>query len=193
MRKGDESRQRLIQCAAELFWRNGYVATGIQEILKETGLPKGSFYFYFKSKDELAVAVTSYYQELILQRLQELAQGRSWEAFIEKAFAFLMDNTEAGRFEGCPFAVLGMETACSKPEIAAAFMEKLWQFQKLFCDVLQQSGIPMYHAKVLSERILAVYQGEFLLGRISGDISYMKKARTHMLEMYREYREVYQI
>ena len=50
MRKGDESRQRLIRCAAELFWRNGYAATGIQEILKETGLPKGSFYFYFKSQ-----------------------------------------------------------------------------------------------------------------------------------------------
>ena len=55
MKKGEESRQRLIECAAELFWKNGYSATGISEILKQTGLPKGSFYFYFKSKDELAV------------------------------------------------------------------------------------------------------------------------------------------
>ena len=44
MKKGEESRQRLIECAAELFWKNGYSVTGISEILKQTGLPKGSFY-----------------------------------------------------------------------------------------------------------------------------------------------------
>ena len=60
MKKGEESRQRLIECAAELFWKNGYSATGISEILKQTDLPKGSFYFYFKSKDDLATAVTEY-------------------------------------------------------------------------------------------------------------------------------------
>ena len=63
MKKGKESRQHLIECAAELFWKNGYSATGISEILKQTGLPKGSFYFYFKSKDDLATAVTEYYQK----------------------------------------------------------------------------------------------------------------------------------
>ena len=62
MTKGEESRQRLIKCAAELFWKNGYSATGISQILQQTGLPKGSFYFYFKSKDELAIAVAAYYQ-----------------------------------------------------------------------------------------------------------------------------------
>ena len=40
MTKGEESRQRLIKCAAELFWKNGYSATGISQILRQTGLPK---------------------------------------------------------------------------------------------------------------------------------------------------------
>ena len=39
MKKGEESRQRLIECAAKLFWKNGYSATGISEILKQTDLP----------------------------------------------------------------------------------------------------------------------------------------------------------
>ena len=39
MKKGEESRQRLIECAAELFWKNGYSTTGISEILKQTDLP----------------------------------------------------------------------------------------------------------------------------------------------------------
>ena len=50
MKKGEESRQRLIECAAELFWKNGYSTTGISEILKQTDLPKGSFIFISKAR-----------------------------------------------------------------------------------------------------------------------------------------------
>ena len=77
MKKGEESRQRLIECAAELFWKNGYSATGISEILKQTDLPKGSFYFYFKSKDDLATAVTEYYQKILLEQFQNSSAAHS--------------------------------------------------------------------------------------------------------------------
>ena len=188
MKKGEESRQRLIECAAELFWKNGYSATGISEILKQTGLPKGSFYFYFKSKDELAVAVTEYYQKILLEYFQNISIGNNWESFIEKVFDYLSGRTNGQNFAGCPYAVMGMETALSKPEVAAVFMEGLKKFENLFCNVLIYSGVPQNHAEILSKRLLSVYQGELLLGRISGDISYLENARKNMIEMYREYR-----
>ena len=50
MKKGEESRQRLIECAAELFWKNEYSATGISEILKQTDLPKMIFLFLFQKQ-----------------------------------------------------------------------------------------------------------------------------------------------
>ena len=78
MRKGEESKQRLIRCAAELFWKNGYAATGVSEILTAAKLPKGSFYFYFKSKEDLGVAVISYYQSVLLEKMRELAAGRDF-------------------------------------------------------------------------------------------------------------------
>ena len=46
MKKGEASRAKLVACAAELFWRQGYNATGLAEILQAADLPKGSFYFY---------------------------------------------------------------------------------------------------------------------------------------------------
>lgn len=193
MTKGEESRQRLIKCAAELFWKNGYSATGISQILQQTGLPKGSFYFYFKSKDELAVAVTVYYQELLLDHFQSIAQGKDWESFVEEVFNFLSARTTRHNFTGCPYAVMGMETALSKPNIASAFMDGLKKLANLFCDVLLYSGLTQNHAEVLSERMLSVYQGELLLGRISGDISYLENARENMIEIYREYRIYYGI
>ena len=62
------------------------------------------------------------------------------------------------------------------------------KFENLFCNVLIYSGVPQNHAEILSKRLLSVYQGELLLGRISGDISYLENARKNMIEMYREYR-----
>ena len=188
MKKGEESRQRLILCAAELFWKNGYSATGISEILKQAELPKGSFYFYFKSKDELAVAVTGYYQGLLLEYFQSIAQGKDWESFVEEVFDFLSAKTTGQSFSGCPYAVMGMETALSKPNIAAAFMDGLKKLASLFCDVLLYSGLSQNYAEILSERMLSVYQGEFLLGRISGDISHLENARKNMIEIYKEYK-----
>ena len=73
MKKGEESRQRLIECAAELFWKNGYSATGISEILKQTDLPKGSFYFYFKSKDDIYLAVVESELDILSDMMKRVA------------------------------------------------------------------------------------------------------------------------
>lgn len=188
MKKGEESRQRLVECAAELFWKNGYSATGISEILKQTGLPKGSFYFYFKSKDDLAAAVTEYYQKILLEQFQKSSHGNDWEHFIEKIFDYLSERTNRQTFVGCPYAVMGMETALSKPAVAAAFMDGLKKFEQIFLEVLLYSGLSQDHAKILSKRMFSIYQGELLLGRISGNISYLENARKNMIETYREYR-----
>ena len=193
MKKGEESRQRLIECAAELFWENGYSATGISEILKQTGLPKGSFYFYFKSKDDLASAVTEYYQKILLEQFQSSSQGNDWESFIEEIFDYLSVRTSGQTFAGCPYAVMGMETALSKPAVASVFMEKLKKFEQIFQKVLLYSGLPQNHAAILSRRMLSIYQGYLLLGRINGDLSYLKNAEKNMIEMYREYRSYHGI
>ena len=193
MKKGEESRQRLIECAAELFWKNGYSATGINEILKQTGLPKGSFYFYFKNKDDLASAVTEYYQKILLEQFQSSSQGNDWESFIEEIFDYLSVRTSGQTFAGCPYAVMGMETALSKPAVASVFMEKLKKFEQIFQKVLLYSGLPQDHAAILSRRMLSIYQGYLLLGRINGDLSYLKNAEKNMIEMYREYRSYHGI
>ena len=193
MKKGEESRQRLIECAAELFWKNGYSATGINEILKQTGLPKGSFYFYFKSKDDLASAVTEYYQKILLEQFQSSSQGNDWERFIEEIFDYLSVRTSGQTFAGCPYAVMGMETALSKPAVASVFMEGLKKLEQIFQKVLLYSGLPQDHAAILSQRMLSIYQGYLLLGRINGDLSYLKNAEKNMIEMYREYRSYHGI
>ena len=192
MKKGEESRQRLIECAAKLFWKNGYSATGISEILRQTDLPKGSFYFYFKSKDDLA-AVTEYYQKILLEQFQNSSQKNNWKSFIEEIFDFLSERTNGHTFAGCPYAVMGMETALSKPALASVFMEGLKKIEQIFQEVLLYSGLPPEHAKILSQRMLSIYQGYLLIGRINDNTSCLKNARKNMIEVYWEYRSYHGI
>ena len=86
-----------------------------------------------------------------------------------------------------------MELALQRPEIAKSYMDGLKQFQALFRSVLLQSGLSQPHADALSERLIAVYQGNLLLGRISQECGYLACAKESMLQMYKEYRAVYGI
>ena len=67
---------RLTQAGRDLFSRQGYNATGIQQITDHAGVPKGSFYNHFESKEVFAVAIIEQYAE----HLQ-----RSWEAMMAAA------------------------------------------------------------------------------------------------------------
>ena len=71
MKKGEASKAKIVEAAGELFWKQGYAATGIRDILDATGLPKGSFYFYFKSKSDVAREVIGYYSRVIIDVLKD--------------------------------------------------------------------------------------------------------------------------
>lgn len=57
MRKGEESKKKIIDAAEKLFSENGYQATSIQDVLDVLGISKGGFYHYFETKMDLLAAV----------------------------------------------------------------------------------------------------------------------------------------
>jgi TetR/AcrR family transcriptional repressor of nem operon len=56
MAKTPDTRERLLQTAADLIWTSSYHATGVDKICEAAGVNKGSFYHHFASKEELAIA-----------------------------------------------------------------------------------------------------------------------------------------
>ena len=55
-KKGQETKERIIQAARHLFHDRGYANTSIEDICNESGVRRGNLYFYFDSKEELAYA-----------------------------------------------------------------------------------------------------------------------------------------
>jgi len=67
-------RKQIITAAMKLFAQKGYHATSMQEIAENSGLAKGSLYNYFKSKEEIAMSIFSYYYDLLFEKISKIAE-----------------------------------------------------------------------------------------------------------------------
>ena len=84
------TRDRLIEAGLLLMRRHGYGATGLQEILDLTSIPKGSFYHHFSSKEVFAAAVIERYDALADQRCQRVL-GNTRQAPLKRLRRYFED------------------------------------------------------------------------------------------------------
>ena len=185
-KKGEQSKQNIIECAAELFLQNGYNATGINDILKITGLPKGSFYFHFASKKDLAIQVSIYFEEKFCGWIEKTAAQKKWPAFITDLIADMIKGAENNMNYGCPFAVLGLEIAFSEPEISTHYYQSMHHLISIFTSVLKFSGVSDEKLDKLSNRAFAIYEGYLLYYRVGKEISALKRMKKDLIELYEE-------
>ena len=108
------TREEIIRKGAELIHAQGFNATGIQQILHAVGIPKGSFYFYFKSKEDFGLAIIDYFNTAIngIFKLYLGDKNISPMRRMDKLFdffeaAFQKKNSACG----CPIGNLSLELA----------------------------------------------------------------------------------
>lgn len=191
MKKGEASKARLVAGAAELFWRQGYNATGLSEILQVAHLPKGSFYFYFEGKRDLAAAVIEYYRRIVSDDMKRLAEGRDWREFVHALTQKHMTSAAEGEHNGCPFAVMGMELALSEPEVAGLYATALDEARQIMAEVLERSGLNHEDAGALSSLELTIFEGKLLLFRISADAAHLEAMGREMIQVYEQWEARY--
>lgn len=107
-----ETREALIRCGTELLTEKGFNSTGIDEVLKRVGVPKGSFYHYFESKDDFGLAVIDNYAAYFARKLDRwlLAEGRAPLARIADFVADARGGMARFDFRrGCLIGNLGQE------------------------------------------------------------------------------------
>ncbi len=181
MTKGELSKKKIIEAAGDLFWKNGYTKTGISEILKVTGLPKGSFYFYFKKKSDVAKAVIQYYGSRILDLLRAIAKASdSWDSFCDSFLHIYQEELADKQYYGCPLAVVGMEIAFQEEELVKCYYEAMEEVKKIFMQVLQKDGIAEEKLEDAAAFCLAVYEGNLVLYRLSKDQSLLLRMNAQL-------------
>jgi TetR/AcrR family transcriptional repressor of nem operon len=108
----EDTKQRILNNGAKLVHSKGFVNTGIQEILDASSVPKGSFYFYFKSKDDFGQALVGHYSKFI-SALFEKYLGDTNHPPLERLQRFFEDSCKfyagANFSSGCPIGNLSQE------------------------------------------------------------------------------------
>ncbi len=112
MARSKSTRERIIKGALYLFWLQGYAATGIAEILKRAKANPGSFYYFFKTKEELLLAVLELYVRSLGPVVVEPVFSQI-EDPVERVFGILdfyrRNLIATGCSYGCPIGRLALE------------------------------------------------------------------------------------
>ncbi|NML41942.1 TetR/AcrR family transcriptional regulator [Chitinophaga sp. G-6-1-13] len=102
--KSSDPRQRLLDTATDLFYRQGYHATGINQVLQEAGVARASLYLHFTSKEALLEAFLEYRHNYWFNALKTFTEKPSKpREKILAAFDFLLDINEKENYRGCAF------------------------------------------------------------------------------------------
>lgn len=138
-----EKEITIIEAAIKLYATKGFSSTSIQEIVTESGISKGAFYLYFKSKDALLIAILDYYFDRI-QRNMEVYENENlpprdkFALQLNALFSTLLENKEFIIMQSRELAVPLNE------EVKELMFRKLYEAQMFY----QHSLLAIYGANV---------------------------------------------
>ena len=94
VKSAEERRLEIIQTSERLFRENGYASTSVDAIIKEMGVAKGTFYYYFKSKEEVLAAIVDHTLDQIVAMAEQVADDPSLDALSK--MRMLLSNSHIG-------------------------------------------------------------------------------------------------
>ena len=189
MSKAQETRDKIVQQAAELFNTKGYSGASISDIMQATGLKKGGIYNHFKSKEELALFAFDYAFQCVSQRLRDAlrTQGSAKEkltAVVSTYLSYIEDPPIAG---GCPI----LNAAVESDDIHSALRDRVRQAMNSWRSLISrlvEKGIAKgeINPKVVPEEVativISTIEGAIVMSKLYRDPIHLKIAVKHLQE-----------
>jgi TetR/AcrR family transcriptional repressor of nem operon len=186
MGRTSTAKARLMDAISHLIWVGSYGATTIDDICEKAGVKKGSFYYFFQSKAELAVAaIDADWQE----RRNELDKifspvvpplGR-----FEKLAAYMYRSQKQacaamGRVLGCPLFALGAEVSTQEADLQKK-IEEILNYKRLYFEtaIRDAHAAGLIHAPDAAAKarlLFTFYQGLLTEARIRNDLEVLRDA-----------------
>ena len=187
MGRTSDAEARLIEHAARLWYARSYADVGVSEICEAAGVKKGSFYHFFPSKRDLALAVlddhrSRFQAEIVapalgadapaLERLDMLAQ--------RGAEAMQVQKDELGLVCGCPFGNLAVELSTIdevvRVRLEELFGERVAVVRSLLDEAVAEGELPeTTDTHLVAQAIHAYYEGLLAMSKTSGDPEVLRR------------------
>jgi AcrR family transcriptional regulator len=165
-----DTRERLIESAQDLFYREGFHAVGLDRLLSEVGVTKTTFYNHFTSKEDLILEVLRtrdrWWRNTFARRLAERA-GDDPAAQLRAIFDVLDEFIAADAFNGCMFVNVAVEFPLAHTPVHRAAAEHKELMGALLRDLALRAGAE--DPVKLAEEISLLMEGAYVTRQVSGN------------------------
>jgi TetR/AcrR family transcriptional repressor of nem operon len=187
MSKGEQTREMILERAAQLFSRQGYFGSSLSDIMRETGLEKGGIYNHFESKEHLALEAFDYSFALVQQRIQLALSGKKNAierllAYVSVFQALIEDPVLAG---GCPVLNTAIEADDANIPLrdrARSAMD-IWQasIQRIVHRGIERQEIRAdVDADAFATVFIATLEGAIMLSKLYQNPIHIHRAVDHL-------------
>jgi TetR/AcrR family transcriptional regulator, transcriptional repressor for nem operon len=165
------TKGKLLEAARLLFWEKGYEATSLQEVVDRSKVRGGSLYYFFRTKEDLLLAVLDHYVELLWPAVIQPAFGRTTDP-VERIFTILQGYREGliytGFAHGCPIGNLALEVSDEHPRAREKIAQNFEGWRKWIKTCLDEAAHRL-PANLDSERlatfVLTIMEGAVMQAR----------------------------
>lgn len=173
--QGEEVRQQIVSAANRLFYEQGYNHTSFSEIAEAAAVPRGNFYYYFKSKDDILNAVVDARLLRIRSMLEQWDHQYPEPKRRLKRYVDILLNEEPNivRF-GCPMGTLGAELGKTQVDLQARATEMF----DVFLDWLKAQFLALGHgnkSRAQALHLMAATQGITLIAHAYADTKFISR------------------
>ena len=184
------TKDRILEAGAEIIHQKGYNHTGIQEILTAANVPKGSFYNYFKNKEDFGLQIIDRFQRHFDQMATDILEDGSIAPLkrIDRLLSASMDHFQSKDYTGgCPIGNLAQEMG----DLSSAFRQKLsdamGSMVQAYCKVLaeaQRAGEIPEHLDVNATAyfIVAGWHGAIIQMKLIRDLAPLENHRKFIFD-----------
>ena len=169
---GRGARQRILNAAAELFYREGINATGVERLAAESSVSKRTLYQHFPSK----TAVVEEYLRSIEDRVPSPLADTGDQTPRERLLAVFQGPARGGPLRGCPFHNAAVETAGSMPGVQEIVRTSKRSFIGGLTELANQAGAA--DPQLLGNELSVLYEGAAALATSLEDLSPWTHARA---------------
>jgi len=185
--KGTNNRLLILQAADHLFHVRGYNQTSFSDISDETGIPRGNFYYYFKTKEDILAAVVDSRVKLFRDMLEQCDMASSDPLERLVAFVKMPLNNEDGLIAyGCPVGSMSAELAKDAPELQDKSREVFEVIRDWMAVQFGTMGIKDGAAKAMD--LLARMQGTSIMACTFKDREFLHNSISNIETWLRRFR-----
>lgn len=187
MRKGEQTRERIIERAMPVFNVHGYAGASMSDIMAATGLNKGGIYNHFESKEALALASFDRAVEILGARLAAAvdAEPNAADKLLALAGVFVRNVEDSPFAGGCPLLNTAVESDDAHPALRSRVRSALDALRRRVARIVARGVAdghlrPDLDADALASVFVATLEGAQMLSNLYKDPVHVRRAVEHL-------------